>query len=134
MPRLVWADFGRSLRTIVLDCGDPTVPLNTCYVLRTPSLDDAYALDALLSSPIAAAWLEAIAEPARGGWRRYLGWTVSALPVPQDWLRARTMLAPLGRRRTQGDHPSPDEHIAVVASAYSLDSRVISPLLAWQHA
>ncbi len=134
MPRLVWADFGRSLRTVVLDSGDPTVPLNTCYVLRTPSLDDAYALDALLSSPVAAAWLDAIAEPARGGWRRYLGWTVSALPMPQDWMRARTMLASLGRRRAQGDHPSPDEHIAVVASAYALDPLVVQPLIAWQHA
>jgi len=133
-PRLVWADFGRMLRTQVLDAGDPTVPLNTCYVLRAPSLDDAYALDALLSSPIASAWLDAIAEPARGGWRRFLGWTVSALPTPSDWLRARTLLAPLGRRRALGDPPSPAEHIAVVASAYGLDPAVLTPLLAWQHA
>jgi transposase len=133
-PRLVWADFGRTLRTQVLDAGDPTVPLNTCYVLRAPTLDDAYALDALLSSPVASAWLDAIAEPARGGWRRFLGWTVSALPTPTDWLRARTLLAPLGRRRALGDPPSPEEHIAVVASAYGLDPAVLTPLLAWQHA
>ncbi len=133
-PRLVWADFGRTLRTLVLDAGDPTVPLNTCYVLRTPAIDDAYALDALLSSPVATAWLDAIAEPARGGWRRFLGWTVAALPVPEDWLRARLLLAPIGRRRAIGDPPSPDQHIAVVASAYGLDPRVIAPLIAWQHA
>lgn len=133
-PRLVWADFGRTLRTRVLDRGDPTVPLNTCYVLRTPALEDAFALDALLGSPLAAAWLDAIAEPARGGWRRYLGWTVAALPVPDDWVRARTLLAPLGRRRSLGDPPSPDEHLAVVASAYRLDVATVSPLIAWQHA
>lgn len=132
-PRLVWADFGRTLRTLVLDAGDPTVPMNTCYVLRTPALDDAYALDALLSSPVASAWLDAIAEPARGGWRRFLGWTVAALPIPDDWLRARLLLAPIGRRRAIGDPPSPDEHIAVVASAYGLDPRAIAPLIAWQH-
>ncbi len=133
-PRLVWADFGRTLRTRVLDAGDPTVPLNTCYVLRTPAIEDAYALDALLSSPVASAWLDAIAEPARGGWRRFLGWTVSALPVPNDWLRARVLLAPLGRRRALGDPPSPDEHIHVVASAYGLDPRVLQSLMDWQHA
>ncbi len=133
-PRLVWADFGRTLRTTVLDQGDPTVPLNTCYVLRTSSIDDAYALDALLSSPVAAAWLDAIAEPARGGWRRFLGWTVSALPMPNDWLRARVLLAPLGRRRASGDPPSPEEHVAVVASAYGLDVEALDALLAWQHA
>jgi hypothetical protein len=132
--RLVWADFGRTLRTQVLEAGDPTVPLNTCYVLHAPGLDDAYALDALLSSPVASAWLDAIAEPARGGWRRFLGWTVAALPTPADWLRARTLLAPIGRRRALGDPPSPQEHIAVVASAYGLDPAALTPLLAWQHA
>jgi hypothetical protein len=133
-PRLVWADFGRTLRTQVLDCGDPTVPLNTCYVLRTPALEDAFALDALLGSPLATAWLDAIAEPARGGWRRFLGWTVAALPVPDDWVRARTLLAPLGRRRAIGDPPTPEEHLAVVASAYRLDKASVAPLVAWQHA
>lgn len=133
-PRLVWADFGRSLRTVVLNSGDPTVPLNTCYVLRTASIDDAYALDALLSSAIAGAWLDAIAEPARGGWRRYLGWTVCSLPVPGDWLRARVLLAPLGRRRAGGDVPSPDEQLAVVASAYGVEVEQVAPLLAWQFA
>ncbi len=133
-PRLVWADFGRSLRTVVLNSGDPTVPLNTCYVLRTANLDDAYALDALLSSSVAGAWLDAIAEPARGGWRRYLGWTVCSLPVPEDWLRARVLLAAIGRRRAMGDLPSPEEHLAVVASAYRVDVTQIAPLLAWQFA
>lgn len=132
-PRLVWADFGRQLRTCVLDAGDPTVPLNTCYVLRTPAMEDAWALDALLSSPIASAWLDAIAEPARGGWRRFLGWTVAALPLPEDWLRARLLLAPLGRRRGAGDPPSPQEHVEVVASAYRLSVRSLQPLLDWSH-
>lgn len=133
-PRLVWADFGRTLRTRVLHAGDPTVPLNTCYVLRAASLEDAYALEALLSSPIASAWLDTIAEPARGGWRRFLGWTVSALPVPADWMRARLLLAPLGRRRAAGDPPSPDEHLDVAASAYGVDPRRLTALLDWQHA
>ncbi|MEO5588120.1 MAG: hypothetical protein ABIS03_00940, partial [Gemmatimonadaceae bacterium] len=31
--RVVWADIGKRLRTTVLQSGDPSVPLNTCYIL-----------------------------------------------------------------------------------------------------
>jgi hypothetical protein len=94
-PRVVWADFGRRPRALVLPLGDPTVPLNTCYVLSCPDERDAWALAALLNSRIAAAWLNALAEPARGGYRRYLGWTVGQLPLPRDWTRARDLLCAL---------------------------------------
>jgi SAM-dependent methyltransferase len=59
--RVVWADIGKSPRALVLPPGDDTVPINSCYVARTSSLDDAFALSALLNSPVAAAWLAAIA-------------------------------------------------------------------------
>jgi hypothetical protein len=131
-PRLVWADFGRQLRSTVLDAGDPTVPLNTCYVLATPSLEDAWALDALLTSPVADAWLDVLAEPARGGWKRFLGWTVAALPVPARWTHVRPALAALGRRRALGDPPGPDEHRRVVVAAFGLTERDVAPLLAWR--
>ena len=42
-PRVVWADLGRSLQALVLEAGDRTVPLNTCYVLRARDLTDATA-------------------------------------------------------------------------------------------
>ena len=77
VPRVVWADMGRAPRALVLDAGDDTVPLNSCYVARAPHEDDAHALAALLAGPLAAAWLALVAEPARGGWRRYLGWTMA---------------------------------------------------------
>ncbi|WP_373059631.1 Eco57I restriction-modification methylase domain-containing protein [Gemmatimonas sp.] len=130
-PRVVWADIGKRLRTRVLDAGDPTVPLNSCYVMRTASLDDAYALDALLNSTIAAAWLDVLAEPARGGFRRFLGWTVAALPVPHDWLRARTLLAPIGQRLAKHEHVPIDEHDLAVADAYDVPLRQLTPLLDW---
>ncbi|MGH7638706.1 MAG: Eco57I restriction-modification methylase domain-containing protein [Gemmatimonadaceae bacterium] len=91
--RVVWADIGRRPRAAVLPPGDPTVPLNSCYVVRCSDESDAWALAALLNSPLSAAWLNAIAEPARGGYRRYLGWTVGLLPVPRDWERGRAVLA-----------------------------------------
>ncbi len=130
-PRVVWADIGKRLRTRVLDAGDPTVPLNSCYVVRTASLDDAYALDALLNSTIAAAWLDVLAEPARGGFRRFLGWTVAALPVPHDWLRARTLLTPIGQRLARHEHVPINEHDLAVADAYDVPLRQLTPLLDW---
>lgn len=130
-PRLVWADIGKSLRTVVLPAGDPTVPLNTCYVLPAPAMDDAYALNALLTSPIAAAWLDCIAEPARGGFRRYMGWTIAAFPIPRDWLAVRLPLAIAGRRIATGEPPGRDEHIALVADAYGIPEPLVLPLLEW---
>ena len=130
--RLVWADLGRTLRTTVLHPGDPTVPLNTCYVLRAASLTDAFALDTLLTSPIAAAWLDAIAEPARGGWRRFLGWTVAALPVPENWAASRIPLANFCRMQRNGTAPSPEEHVAVAAAAYGIPLQSLLPLLHWR--
>jgi hypothetical protein len=131
-PRFVWADFGQQLRSCVLDAGDPTVPLNSCYVLRMPSLEDAYAMHAWLTAPLSDAWMYVIAEPARGGWRRYLGWTVATLPVPRHWARARTVLAPLGRRIGTHDAPSPDEHQQVAARTIGVPLRRLEPLLQWR--
>lgn len=130
-PRVVWADIGKRLRTCVLDAGDPTVPLNSCYVMRTTTLDDAHALNVLLTSTIAAAWLDVLAEPARGGFRRFLGWTVASLPIPHDWLRARSILAPIGRRIALGHTPHDDEIDRAVADAYDVSARQLLPLLDW---
>jgi hypothetical protein len=130
-PRVVWADIGKRLRTRVLDAGDPTVPLNSCYVVRTTGIDDAHALDALLNSTIAAAWLDVLAEPARGGFRRFLGWTVATLPVPHDWLRARSLLAPIGQRLARHESVPIHEHDQAVADAYDVPLRLLTPLLEW---
>ncbi len=132
-PRVVWADIGRRLRSQVLDTGDPTVPLNSCYVMRVSSVDAAWALHALLSSTVAMAWLDAIAEPARGGFRRYLGWTVAALPTPRDWALAVRLLAPLGRRVARPDHDQAHLDV-VVLRAFGVSPDAVAPLLAWYDA
>lgn len=137
LPRLVWADIARHMRCTVLPAGDPTVPLNSCYVMRLPTLFDAYALQALLSSTIANAWLSVLAEPARGGFRRYLGWTVAALPLPRDWARAVKLLHPFGMTLT---HDSPERTNgrntiaaldAAVLQAFQLPPSRLSALLDW---
>jgi len=133
-PRVVWADFGRRPRALVLATGHPAVPLNTCYVARCPTLDDARALAAILNSSIAAAWLHVLAEPARGNFRRYLGWTMARLPLPRDWPRARRLLAPrvaeLEQRLDLDDIP-PAELTRAVLRAYGLQPRAVAPLIAW---
>jgi hypothetical protein len=130
-PRVVWADFGLTPRATILEAGEPFVALNSCYVVSCATSSDAHALATLLNSPLAAAWLNSIAEPARGGYRRYLGWTLSLLPIPDDWNRARSLLAPLGEQAMRGDIPSDDEILGTVLGAYQLCLTDVQPLLSW---
>ncbi len=130
-PRVVWSDIGKVPRALVLLPGDPTVPINSCYVARTPSTDDAYALAALLNSPVAAAWLATIAEPARGGYHRYLGWTLARLPIPSEWARAVSILAPLAREAAEGEPPDAATLTDAVIRAYRVRAVDIEPLLTW---
>ena len=129
--RVVWCDIGRTPRALVLPKGDRTVPLNTCYVARAATDDDALALAAYLNSPVAAAWLAAIAEPARGNYRRFLGWTVARLPLPRDWEHAVAHLAPLARRAMRGDVPDDATLTAAVIKAFRVRHADVAPLLVW---
>jgi hypothetical protein len=130
-PRVVWSDFGRVPRAALLPRGDRTVPLNSCYVSHCANDEDALALTALLNSAIAAAWLNALAEPARGGFHRYLAWTVAMLPIPSDWDSARALLAPLARDAIAGNPPLPALLTSTVARAYGLIEARVQPLLTW---
>ena len=130
-PRVIWADFGLTPRAMAVEAGDPVVALNTCYVVNCETMEDAHALATLLNGPLVSAWLNTLAEPARGGYRRYLGWTMALLPLPKEWLRARELLAALGERAVLGDVPPQDEILAATLSAYGLCLRDVEPLLSW---
>lgn len=130
-PRVVWGDVGKEPRALVLDAGDSRVPLNTCYVVRCRDSTDAHAFAALLNSPLARAWLDTIAEPARGGYRRYLGWTTALLPLPNNWRRARAVLAPLSERARSNNAPSDAELLDAALAAYELTLDAVAPLVAW---
>ena len=130
--RVVWGDIGRAPRALVLEAGDPAVPLNTCYVVRAPSSDDAHALATLLNTPVAAAWLSILAEPARGGYRRFFGWTCARFPIPARWAEARDLLAPVGRAAARGDAPDAWTLTALALSAYKLPHAVLAPMLSWR--
>ncbi|HMJ19787.1 MAG TPA: DNA methyltransferase [Gemmatimonadaceae bacterium] len=130
-PRVIWADFGLAPRAIAVDASNPIVALNSCYVANCGTMNDAHALATLLNGPLVAAWLNTMAEPARGGYRRYLGWTMALLPVPEDWTRARDLLAPLGERAMFGDVPPQDELLDAALRAYGLELPDVEPLLSW---
>jgi hypothetical protein len=133
-PRVVWSDIGKEPRAAILDAGDTTVPLNSCYVVRCPDLRDAHAFAALLNGPLARAWLNAIAEPARGGYHRYLGWTVSLLPIPADWSRARDFLSPLGAAAQLGVKPSESDLLDASLEAFRVARDEVEPLVEWMSA
>ena len=131
LPRVVWADIGRSLRAAVLPAGNTSVPLNTCYASKCQSLRDAFALAAIMNSDVASAWLSILAEPARGGYRRYMAWTIALMPMPRDWNRALDILAPIGEMAFEGKPPSSRALRAAVLSAFGIDEAAITPLLEW---
>lgn len=126
-PRIVWADFGKEPRALILEAGDTAVPLNTCYVMHCRTTPEALALGAILNSRIAAAWINSIAEPARGGYRRYLGWTIGLFPLPADWQRTVDALGTASV--TQLDS---DELAARVLDAYGVRTRDVRALMDWQ--
>jgi len=130
-PRIVWGDVGRAPRACVLESRDQRVPLNSCYAVRCRNMPDADTGAALLNSPLAKAWLNAIAEPARGGYRRFLGWTLALLPVPKQWIRARDILAPLGAAARAGRPPTSHELMDACLAAYDVTRSVVAPLVAW---
>jgi hypothetical protein len=131
LARVVWSDISRAARAMVLEPGNPTVPLNSCYVLPAPTPDDAYAFAALLNSAPVSSWLCALAEPARGGYRRFLAWTVARLPLPRRWPRAVEILAPLGRRGAAGQPADPHTLALAVARAYGVRLARLEPLITW---
>lgn len=132
LPRVVWADIGRRPRASVLPLGDPTVPLNSCYVARVPLDEDAHALAVLLNAPLGAAWLRTLAEPARGGYRRFLGWTCARFPIPADWERVRAPLAEIGRAAARAPIPDDGTLLAAACRAYGVRAADVAALIDWE--
>ena len=106
------------------------VPINSCYGVRLHDPIDALALAALLNAPTTTAWLSLVAEPARGGYHRFLGWTVLALPMP-PWHHARELLAPLAAKARRGEAVSTEMLHRTTLEAYGLSHAAVAPLLAW---
>ncbi len=131
--RVVWGDFGKVPRALVLAAGEDVVPLNTCYVVFADDHEDALALAALMNGPLVAAWLNILAEPARGGYRRYLGWTMSLLPLPRDWGEFRGNLADLGAAARSGNVPTQHDLLLAALRAFRIRKSSVEALLSWTH-
>ncbi len=104
--RLVWNDVGRRLEAAALP-PDAAVPLNSVYYLAVPSEEWSQVLTAWLNSAPIRAFAGALAEPAKGGYRRFFSWVLGCCPGPGALrARERSTLAALARRGAAGEDVS----------------------------
>jgi len=118
--RVVWPDLGRRLSAAVP--APELVPLNTVYGIATRDRADAAALAALFNSCWLTALARLVADPARGGFRRFNARVVRGLPIPP---RDAAIWAELTRR---GERCEPADDL--VADAFQLDAadrRALAP-------
>jgi hypothetical protein len=106
--KVAWKDLSKGLAAAVLpdvvhvnEVAFPLVPNQTLYGIDAVSLDEAYAISAILNSTVAGALLVAVAERAKDAHFRYFGRTVAALPWP-DTRPEREQLVRVARRAHRG--------------------------------
>ena len=99
--RVLWADLGRRLGAVVPP--PEVVPLNTVYGIATRTAADAAALAALFNSRWHSALARLVADPARGGYRRFNARVIAGLPLPPNDSRVWSALARLGERCEPAD-------------------------------
>jgi len=109
--RVVWPDLARRLTAAVPV--PELVPLNTVYGIATRDVIDAAALAALFNTRWLTALARLVADPARGGFRRFNARVVAGLPIPPLESPAWAELA----RRGAAAEPADD----LVADAFNLD-------------
>jgi len=109
--RVIWPDLGRRLAAAVPPA--ELVPLNTVYGIATHDAADAAALAALLNSCWLTALARLVADPARGGFRRFNARVVRGLPIPPQESPVWSELARRGNARESADD--------LVADAFHLD-------------
>jgi len=109
--RVVWADLSRRLGAVVPP--PEVVPLNTVYGIVTRTAADAAALAALFNCRWHSALARLVADPARGGFRRFNARVISGLPIPPNDSAVWPELANRGARCEPADD--------LVAEALELD-------------
>lgn len=118
--RVVWADLSRRLAAVVPP--PEAVPLNTVYGIATRDASDAAALAALFNTHWLTTLARLVADPARGGFRRFNARVVGGLPVPPAESPVWPELARRGERREPADD--------LIADAFELDAadrRALAP-------
>ena len=125
--KVAWKDLSRGMAAAVLpdvvhvhDRAYPLIPNQTLYSLDAVTLDEGYAIAAVLNSTIAGALLVSVAERAKDAHYRYFGRTVAAMPLP-DLQPESQCLVRLSRRAHRGSDVS-EELDAAVARLYGVTS------------
>ncbi|HYC61293.1 MAG TPA: N-6 DNA methylase [Thermoanaerobaculia bacterium] len=131
--KVAWKDLSRGVAAAVLpdvvhvnEMAFPLVPNQTLYAIDAVSLDEAYAIAAILNSTIAGALLIGVAERAKDAHYRYFGRTMAALPWPDardEWER----LVRLSRRAHRGEDVS-EAIDTLVACAYGVSAEELALL------
>jgi hypothetical protein len=130
--KVAWKDVSRGMTAAVLSesvdvngRAVPLVPNQTLYSIDAVSLDEAYALSAVLNSTVANALLLAVAERAKDAHFRMFGRTVAQLPLPP--LDDATALTRLARRAHAGRDVDADVDRAV-AKLYGVSEKDLAKL------
>ena len=129
--KVAWKDLSRGVAAAVLpdevhidERAYPLVPNQTLYAIDAVSLDEAYAIAALLNSTVAGALLLCGAERAKDAHYRYFGRTVAALPFPElaaEW----EQLVRVSRRAHRGTAVDVDEVVARLYGVTGDELRVL---------
>jgi len=134
--KVAWKDLSRGMAAAVLpdvvhigDRAFPLIPNQTLYSLDAATLDEAYALCAVLNSTVAGALLVSVTERAKDAHYRYFGRTVAAMPLPHLAPELERLVR-LSRRAHRGAEVIP-EIDAVVAKLYGVDGRELGVLRAF---
>lgn len=125
--KVAWKDVSRGMCAAVLPESSrigarnfPLIPNQTLYVLDAASLDEAYALAALLNSTIADALLLCTAERAKDAHYRYFGRTVARIPLPV--VSEMEKLVRASRRAHLGSIDAVPEIERIAAEAYGVSA------------
>jgi hypothetical protein len=78
--RVIWPDIAKRLAAAVPE--RDAVPLNTVYGIATRDACDALALAALFNTTWITGLARLVADPARGGFRRFNARVIRGLPIP----------------------------------------------------
>jgi N-6 DNA Methylase/Eco57I restriction-modification methylase len=134
--KVAWKDLSRGLAAAVLpdvvhvgEHAFPLIPNQTLYALDAVTLDEAYAIAAVLNSTIAGALLVCVAERAKDAHYRYFGRTVAALPYPET-APEHDKLVRLSRRAHRGTDVQ-QEIDALTARLYGVTQPELATLRAF---
>jgi hypothetical protein len=98
------------------------IPLNTCYVAAALNRETALTVAGVLNSCWARALTYAIADEARGGYRRINARVAGQMPVPKPGPQ-RSTLCELSAQAHKGNHVSSTDLDEAVADALRLSAK-----------